>query len=50
MGCIRYCLQAIGQEQKTPGLSIKDAKLTEAQISSFTISLSHRNQGIGTQL
>lgn len=50
MGCIRYCIQEIGAEQKTPRIFLRDKVLTEAKINAFAVDPQHRNQGIGKKL
>jgi len=37
-GCIRYCIQNIGYEQKIPQIKYKDEFLKEAKINAFAVS------------
>ena len=48
--CIRYCIQDIGYEQKTPPIKHKGQMLTEAKINAFAVNSQHRKKGIGKQL
>ena len=50
VGCIRYCIQAIGYEQKTPPIKYNGKTLSEAKINAFAVNLQHQNKGIGKQL
>lgn len=50
LGVIRYCIQEIGFEQKTPKLQYKGTTLTEAKINAFAVETAYRNRGIGKQL
>ena len=50
VGGIRYCLQEIGVEQKTPPIMLKGITLTEAKINAFAVDESYRNRGIGKAL
>ncbi len=50
VGYIRYCIQAIGLEQKTPPLLFKGQVLTEAKINAFAVHQDFRNQKIGQKL
>lgn len=50
VGCIRYCIQDIGYEQKTPPIQHKGKTLSEAKINAFAVKQQHRNKGIGKQL
>ena len=50
VGCIRYCIQNIGYEQKTPQIKYKGEFLKEAKINAFAVSTQYRNKGIGRKL
>lgn len=50
IGAIRYCIQDIGFEQKTPVIKHKGGILKEAKINAFAVERNYRNQGIGKQL
>lgn len=50
IGAIRYCIQDIGFEQKTPILKHQGKVLTEAKINAFAVQADFRNRGIGKQL
>lgn len=50
VGCIRYCVQQIGMEQKTPPIIINGIKQKEAKINVFAVDNNFRNQGIGKSL
>jgi len=50
VGCIRYCIQDIGYEQKTPLIKYKGEYLKEAKINAFAVSKMFRNKGIGREL
>ena len=49
-GFISYCIQKIGQEQKTQIISRGSEDLNEAKISGFAVATSFRNKGIGRKL
>lgn len=50
IGCIRYCIQQIGIEQKTPPITTNGIELKEAKINIFAVDKNFRNQGIGKKL
>ena len=50
IGCIRYCIQQIGEEQNTPPIIKNGIKLKEAKINVFAVDKDYRNQGIGKKL
>jgi len=50
IGCIRYCIQEIGTEQKTPLIRHNNRALTEAKINVFAVKAEFRNRNIGKKL
>jgi len=50
IGCIRYCIQTLGTEQKTPLIKQNSKPLKEAKINAFAVQTNFRNRNIGTLL
>ncbi len=50
IGCIAYCIQLIGQDQKAEIIQYKTKKLTEAKIIAFAVEPGERSKGIGKLL
>ncbi|NTV36045.1 MAG: GNAT family N-acetyltransferase [Anaerolineaceae bacterium] len=50
VGFIRFAIQPIGQETKSPSLFLNGVQLTEAKIHAFAVLKDARGQGIGTEL
>ena len=50
VGCVRYCVQEIGMEQRTPPIVRDGSTLTEGKINAFAVDKEYRNRGIGKQL
>lgn len=50
VGCIRFCIQEIGIEQKTPPIIKNNSALTEAKINVFAVKSEFKNRNIGKKL